>query len=337
MIAAGLVAVRARKRYTGVVLVSVTGLGMVLLFATSGAPDLALTQILVETVTLVAFALVLRRIPSRMGEHNASVGRSPRAVLGVGVGVTMALVAIVATGARVGDADLGALPRRSPTSSATARTSSTSRSSTSAAGTRWASSRCSSSPRRVSHPSSSSPHRADTLSRLTTPLPPSRQRARAARSSRPPRACGRATAATGQQPQAWLVGGQRVRPENRSIILEVIVRILFHTIIVVSLYLLFAGHNLPGGGFAGGLVAGMALVMRYIAGGRYELGAAAPTDAGRLLGAGHVASPSACAIVPLFFGARAADERLLRGGDPRSSATWSSSPRPSSTSACTSS
>jgi multicomponent Na+:H+ antiporter subunit A len=67
----------------------------------------------------------------------------------------------------------------------------------------------------------------------------------------------------------------------------VIVRILFHTIIVVSIYLLFAGHNLPGGGFAGGLVAGMALVMRYVAGGRYELGAAAPTDAGRLLGAGH--------------------------------------------------
>ena len=72
---------RARKRYTGVVLVSVTGLGMVLLFATSGAPDLALTQILVETVTLVAFALVLRRIPSRLGEHNASVcaGRARRA------------------------------------------------------------------------------------------------------------------------------------------------------------------------------------------------------------------------------------------------------------------
>ena len=42
MIVAGIVAVRARKRYTGVVLVSVTGLGMVVLFATSGAPDLAL-------------------------------------------------------------------------------------------------------------------------------------------------------------------------------------------------------------------------------------------------------------------------------------------------------
>ena len=93
-----------------------------------------------------------------------------------------------------------------------------------------------------------------------------------------------------------------MRPENRSIMLEVIVRVLFHTIIVVSIYLLFAGHNLPGGGFAGGLVGGMALVMRYIAGGRYELGAAAPTDAGRLLGAGMTLA-IACAVVPLLFGA----------------------------------
>ena len=102
--------------------------------------------------------------------------------------------------------------------------------------------------------------------------------------------------------QAWLVGGQRVRTENRSLMVEVIVRILFHSIIVVSLFLLFAGHNAPGGGFAGGLVAGMALVMRYIAGGRYELGAAAPADAGRLLGVGMTLAV-ACAVIPLFLGA----------------------------------
>src|SRR5690606_12149774 len=101
--------------------------------------------------------------------------------------------------------------------------------------------------------------------------------------------------------RAWLNSSLRVRQENRSIMLEVIVRFLFHTIIVVSLYVLFAGHNLPGGGFAGGLIAGMALVMRYIAGGRYELGAAAPTDAGWFLGTGMAVS-ILCAIVPLAFG-----------------------------------
>jgi len=110
------------------------------------------------------------------------------------------------------------------------------------------------------------------------------------------------TSDNSDSPRAWLLGGQRMRPENRSILLEVIVRVLFHTIIVVSIYLLFAGHNLPGGGFAGGLVGGMALVMRYIAGGRYELGVAAPSDAGTLLGVGMTVAV-ACAIVPLFFGA----------------------------------
>ncbi|MET0673703.1 MAG: Na+/H+ antiporter subunit A [Microbacterium pygmaeum] len=299
MIAAGLVAVRARKRYSGVVLVSVTGLGMVLLFATSGAPDLALTQILVETVTLVAFALVLRRIPSRMGEHNASVWPVARAVLAAAVGATMALVALVATAARTATPISDAFPTlayelghgRNVVNVALVdlrgwdtmgELSVLILAATGVASLVFVT------------------HRADTLSMSTAPLPPAASRTRRplVETSEGVRPRGEAT---GTQRMAWLVGGQRVRPENRSIMLEVIVRILFHSIIIVSLYLLFAGHNLPGGGFAGGLVAGMALVMRYVAGGRYELGAAAPTDAGRLLGAGMTLAV-ACAVVPLLFG-----------------------------------
>jgi len=300
MIVAGLIAVRARKRYTGVVLVSVTGIGMVLLFATSGAPDLALTQILVETVTLVTFALVLRRIPARLGDHNASVWPVARAVLAAAVGVTMALVALVATSARttvpiserfpdlayelghgrnvvnVALVDLRGWDTMGELSVLILAA-------TGVASLVFVT------------------HRADTLSRFIAPLPPA-----VAGSRRPlvetDEGVKERHEAPGVRRTAWLVGGQRVRPENRSIMLEVIVRILFHSIIIVSLYLLFAGHNLPGGGFAGGLVAGMALVMRYIAGGRYELGAAAPTDAGRLLGAG-MSIAIACAVVPLLFGA----------------------------------
>jgi multicomponent Na+:H+ antiporter subunit A len=100
----------------------------------------------------------------------------------------------------------------------------------------------------------------------------------------------------------WLLAGRTLAPQNRSILLEVVVRLLFHSLIVVSVYLLFAGHNAPGGGFAGGLVAGLALLARYLAGGRYELGIAAPIDAGRLLGAGLTFSVGA-AVVPLLFGA----------------------------------
>ncbi|KAA9106316.1 Na+/H+ antiporter subunit A [Microbacterium rhizomatis] len=300
MIVAGLIAVRARKRYTGVVLVSVTGLGMVLLFATSGAPDLALTQILVETVTLVAFALVLRRIPSRLGDHNASVWPVARAVLAVAVGATMGVIALVATAARTATPISDSFPQlayelghgKNVVNVALVdlrgwdtmgELSVLVLAATGVASLVFVT------------------HRADTLSNLTAPLPQAGVRDRRVLVETDDGARPR-TPGTRNQRQAWLVGGQRVRPENRAIILEVVVRILFHSIIIVSLYLLFAGHNLPGGGFAGGLVAGMALVMRYVAGGRYELGAAAPTDAGRLLGVGMTLAV-ACAVVPLLFGA----------------------------------
>jgi multicomponent Na+:H+ antiporter subunit A len=92
----------------------------------------------------------------------------------------------------------------------------------------------------------------------------------------------------------------------------VVVRLLFHPIIVLSLYLLLAGHNAPGGGFAGGIVAGMALVTRFLAGGRQELGAAAPVDAGKVLGAGLILAVGT-AITPLFFGRDALSSTLFEG------------------------
>ncbi|HRN28556.1 MAG TPA: MnhB domain-containing protein, partial [Terrimesophilobacter sp.] len=100
---------------------------------------------------------------------------------------------------------------------------------------------------------------------------------------------------------AWLLAGFKLAPENRSILLEVVVRLLFHAVVVLSLFILFSGHNATGGGFAGGLVAGLALAGRYLAGGRYELGAAAPLDAGKLLGAGLIFAAGS-ATVPLLFG-----------------------------------
>jgi multicomponent Na+:H+ antiporter subunit A len=317
MIVAGIMAVRARKRYTGVVLVSVTGLGMVLLFATSGAPDLAITQVLIETVTLVAFALVLRRLPAQMGDHNASVAPVARAILAIGVGATMAMVAIIATGARIHDPVSVDWPElayeighgRNVVNVALVdirgwdtmgELSVLILAATGVASLVFVT------------------DRRDNLQTLTSGLP-SVPAGRGLR--RPlvetidgPRPQTGATPTPTRQ-RAWLLGGQRLRPENRSLLLEVIVRVLFHSIIVVSIYLLFAGHNLPGGGFAGGLVAGMALVMRYVAGGRYELGVAAPTDAGMLLGVGMTLAV-ACAIVPVFFGSAPLTSTYFEGEIP---------------------
>ena len=58
-----MLAATSRGRLRAVMLVGVTGYGVAVLFLLHGAPDLALTQVLVETVTLVVFALVLRKLP----------------------------------------------------------------------------------------------------------------------------------------------------------------------------------------------------------------------------------------------------------------------------------
>jgi multisubunit Na+/H+ antiporter MnhB subunit len=86
---------------------------------------------------------------------------------------------------------------------------------------------------------------------------------------------------------------------RRSLILDVTVRTIFDSAIVLSLYLLFAGHNQPGGGFVGGLVAGAALGLRFVAGGAAEvartlrLRPATLVAAGLLLAAATAAAPMA--------------------------------------------
>lgn len=72
---------------------------------------------------------------------------------------------------------------------------------------------------------------------------------------------------------------------DRSLVLSTSVDVVFPTALVFSLYLLFAGHNEPGGGFVGGLVAGAAFVLRYVDAGPGAL-AGRRAFSGTLLGAG---------------------------------------------------
>ena len=72
----------------------------------------------------------------------------------------------------------------------------------------------------------------------------------------------------------------------RSVVLETAVRLVFHTVLVFGIYLMFAGHNQPGGGFVGGLVAGCAFVLRYASTGRDGIDRAVPVDPVLPLGVG---------------------------------------------------
>ena len=102
ILAAALGATVMRNRLAAVLLVGVTGYGCGTIFAFHGAPDLALTQFLVETLTLVIFVLVLRALPAEADRANIKRNRLPRAALALAVGATVTTLAAFAMAARTG-------------------------------------------------------------------------------------------------------------------------------------------------------------------------------------------------------------------------------------------
>ena len=102
----------------------------------------------------------------------------------------------------------------------------------------------------------------------------------------------------------WIARVDLLDPDRRSTILEIVTHLVFHTIVLWSIYLLLSGHNQPGGGFAAGIVAGLALCLRYLAGYGAELSAALPVRPASLLGTGlFIAGGSA--VLPMLFGSPA--------------------------------
>lgn len=291
MIVAALFAIRAKTRFQSVVLVGVTGYGMAAIFAMHGAPDLALTQALVETVTMIAFVLVIRRLPQRFGARAAVRRRWIRAVIGAAVGLVLGALAVVALGARMADPISLEIPGLAYSGGhgsnavnvmlvdirgwdTMGELSVILAAATGVASLVFLKTRADLRPklRRKDARSQAQEH----LLRIADPEHPASR-------------------------VSWLLAGRHLSPNRRSILLEVVVRLLFHSLIILSVYLLLTGHNTPGGGFAGGLVAGLALVARYLAGGRHELSATVPLDAGRILGTGLALAVS-MALLPMLFG-----------------------------------
>ncbi|WP_444420567.1 hydrogen gas-evolving membrane-bound hydrogenase subunit E [Saccharopolyspora indica] len=101
VIVAAIAVLRSRRRLTAVLLVGVVGYGIGGLFIVDGGPDLALAQFLVETLTLVAFVFVLRRLPVRFTQSDtAKAWQVPKAVIAVAAGTFISLAAVIFSGAR---------------------------------------------------------------------------------------------------------------------------------------------------------------------------------------------------------------------------------------------
>jgi len=290
MLAAAIGATIMRNRLAAVLLVGITGYGTGTIFALHGAPDLALTQFLVETLTLVIFVLVLRALPAESDVKQANRFRLPRAALAIAVGCTVTTLGVYAMAARRDRPIADLLPQAAYQRGHGANTVNVLLVDIRA----W-----------------------DTLGEISVLLVAAtgvaslmfrhRRFGRAPRVGDEPLARRPSTDAAGQPDVVvasgiWLRGSELRDPKHRSLVLEVATRLIFPLVMVLSFYFFFAGHNVPGGGFAGGLTAGLALVLRYLAGGRYELGETLPFDAGKILGLG-LAFSGGTALASMLLGA----------------------------------
>lgn len=86
-----------------------------------------------------------------------------------------------------------------------------------------------------------------------------------------------------------------------SLILRTATRVLMPLLLLYGLFLLFRGHNAPGGGFAGGLVVAAAFSLNAFAFGIAAARRALLVDPSRLIGAGLLMALLSGAL-PLLFG-----------------------------------
>lgn len=306
MIVATTVILWARKRFLAVLMASVNGYGIALIFALRAAPDLALTQMLVETISLVAFVLAMRVLPRNirsqtLTRHRERAGHTWRIIIAVGFGVLMTALAAFAFSARNLDALSLAIPKMAYEEGdgknivnvilvdirgwdTFGEISVLALAATGIASLLFIEGR-------------------RDLDRHTQLDTQAIELAEKKWSQRPNQTRLQRIAGefTNVHRDPFIVAGRTLPPERRSILLEVMTRLLFHTLIMVSLYMLVAGHNLPGGGFAGGLLVGLALAVRYLAGGGNELQAASPLSAGAFLGLG-LGIAALYAAFPLLLG-----------------------------------
>ncbi|WP_328906396.1 Na+/H+ antiporter subunit A [Streptomyces sp. NBC_00234] len=279
---AALFCLTVSRRMKAVVLAGLTGYGAALLFVVQGAPDLALTQFCVETVSMVVFVLVLRRLPVRFEESVSTWRRAVRIPLALAAAATVGVVLWVAAAARTAEPAGAAMVEEAAdhglkdvvaTILVDLRAWDTMGESAVLAAAA------------VGVTSLIYRHR-----RSEGPASPREPQGRTAWSLSASRLTGLPQGDEAAPERSWLAAGATLAPEHRSVVLEVVARLLFHPILILSVYLLFCAENMPGGGFVAGLVAGVALITRYLAGGRFELAEAAPLQPGLFTGLGLVIS-----------------------------------------------
>jgi multicomponent Na+:H+ antiporter subunit A len=279
VVLAALGAAAVRRRFHAAIFLSVAGYAMAGVFVLYGAPDLALTQVAVETLSTVVFVLVLRKLPDRFERQSSTRRRLLRAGVAALVGLTVfgfALVANTYRGPSVVSDEMTA--KAVPEAHG----------------------------RNVVNVILIDFRGLDTLGEITVLAAASIGAVALARVGRRPDA--RAATRLARRDGAAAGGPPRgtTSDPTRVVFVDVTAQLIFHVVLMTSLWLLFSGHNRPGGGFVGGLLAGSAIALRYVVGGIREVRGWTRIRPWTVLGTGVLLAVGT-AIFPLLRGQQVLD------------------------------
>lgn len=246
-----------RQRLVAIAFLSVVGLIVSLAFIRLAAPDLALTQISVEVVTIVLLLLALRFVPAAAPRENAT-GRQVRdALLATLAGLGMAAIAYAMLTRPLETISGYHLTNAYPGGGGT----------------------------NVVNVILVDFRGFDTLGEIAV----------------------LAMAALGIHA---LLDGLRLTPygaraahaaDRYPVMLGMLMRPLLPLALVVSVFILLRGHNLPGGGFIAGLITGIALMLQYLASGIEFAQSRLRIDYVKALGWGLLIA-TATGVASWFFG-----------------------------------
>jgi multicomponent Na+:H+ antiporter subunit A len=96
MLASILFILVTNSRLTSLISLGIVGFGMAFIFVLYGAPDLAITQILIETLTVILFVLVIYRLP-KFKKYSAPAQKIRDAFISGSAGLVMFLLILKAT------------------------------------------------------------------------------------------------------------------------------------------------------------------------------------------------------------------------------------------------
>ncbi len=101
MVAAAMATLLTKNRITAIVSLGAVGYLMVMLFVIFRAPDLALTQMVVETVTTVLFLLCFYHLPKLGKRLEKMKFKVTNLIISISVGLTVTVMTLIATGHKI--------------------------------------------------------------------------------------------------------------------------------------------------------------------------------------------------------------------------------------------